>query len=162
MFLTTLYVVNINAFPYRRDDGFENDGFVSCDPRIPQELSISFTPNPLISNANATFEIAGHFLIDPPRKFNLDIFVITDTLKTHDSGPIVTDKLLEAGDTFNFFETLTMPALSENFIVQVSLNSIDTTLACSNRTEYICYRTNNDGYRTYRIGQPIKTQKIVT
>ncbi|CAG8629933.1 13347_t:CDS:2 [Ambispora leptoticha] len=135
MFLATLYVVNINAFPYRRDDGFENDGFVSCDPRIPQELSVSFTPNPLISNANATFEVAGHFLIDPPRTFNLDIIVSTDTLETHDSSPVVPAKLLEAEDPFDFFETLTMPALSENFMVQVSLNAIDTTLACSNRTE---------------------------
>ncbi|CAG8575148.1 8699_t:CDS:2 [Paraglomus occultum] len=133
-FLAMLYVVNINALPHRRDETFENDGFVSCEPNIPPELSVSFTPNPLVSNANATFEVAGSLLIDAPSKFNMDIIVYTDTSEFHDSSPVEPTTLLKAGDKFDFFEDFTMPVLPENYLIQVSLNSLDTTLACSNRT----------------------------
>ena len=82
--MATLYAVNINALPHRRlNDEFENDGFVSCNPNIFQELNVSFTPNPLVSDTVATFEVAGRLLIDAPRTFYLDVIVNTDTLEIH-------------------------------------------------------------------------------
>jgi len=135
IYLATLYTVNINALPHRRlNDEFENDDFVSCNPNIFQELNVSFTPNPLVSDTVATFEVAGRLLIDAPRKFNLDIIVNTDTLELHDQSPVEPTKLLKAGDLFNFFENLTMPTLSEHYTIEVSLNSLDVTLACVNKT----------------------------
>ncbi|CAG8501501.1 9139_t:CDS:1 [Paraglomus brasilianum] len=131
-----LYAININALPHRRDDPFvfPNDDFVSCSGRIPRELNVSFTPDPLVSGAVATFEVAGRLLIDAPRKFSLHIFINQDTGDLHDESDVEPAKLLLAGDPFNFFENITMPTLSEHFQIVVSLDSLDTELACANRT----------------------------
>ncbi|CAG8501472.1 9137_t:CDS:1 [Paraglomus brasilianum] len=137
MLLTTLYAININAFPHRRDDDpfvFENDGFVSCSNRISRELNVSYTPKPLVSGAVATFEVAGRLLIDAPRKFSLHIFINQDTGILHDSSDVVPARRLLAGDPFNFYENFTMPTLSEHFQIVVSLDTLDTELACANKT----------------------------
>ena len=132
-----LYVVNINAFPHRRaDENFENDGFVSCNPKIPQELNVSYTPNPLVAGVVTTFEVAGRFLIDAPRKFSLHIFIDTDIVEYHDSSDVETAKPIGAGDLFNFYENLTIPTLSEHYKIKVSLDSFDTKLTCANKTVY--------------------------
>ncbi|CAG8545336.1 4856_t:CDS:1 [Paraglomus occultum] len=135
MFLATLYAVSINAFPHRHDDSqYGNYGFVSCESNIPRELDVSYTPNPLVSNVNATFEVAGRLLIDAPTKFFLHIIVYTDILEYHDTSDVEPARHLKAGELFNFYETFTMPTLSEHYKIQVSLDSLDTTLACANAT----------------------------